>query len=315
MRIRQPNSTVNSTVNRGIDMTTSKMHEDELSLDDALVERLVAGQFPEWAHLPVRHASSSGTDNAMFRLGDSMVVRLPRIGWAADSVAHEQKWLPVIGPFVPVATPTPLALGRPAHGYPWNWSVYTWLDGVNPTAGDLTEDLVRDIAACLNAIHAIDVPGGPVTPRGFTFDGRDAETRRSIHRMKGMADTDAVLAMWEAAFDLPPCQAPGTWIHSDTAPGNLLIDDGRLSGLIDFSGIGRGDPAVDLGLAWNLLTGELREVFRRALDVDEATWLRSRAWALSQACLQLPYYHETNKPLAAQARYVIAEVLADDGRA
>ncbi len=110
------------------------MHEHELSIDQALVERLVAAQFPQWANLPVRHASSAGTDNAMFRLGDTMVVRLPRIDWAAGSVDHEQAWLPVIGPLLPVETPTVLGMGEPAHGYPWRWSVYTWLDGANPTA-------------------------------------------------------------------------------------------------------------------------------------------------------------------------------------
>lgn len=288
------------------------MHRDELSIDEALVRRLIRAQFAEWADLPIAHASSSGTDNAMFRLGASMVVRLPRIEWAAGSAQHEQQWLPVIGPLVPVETPTPLALGQPAHGYPWRWSVYTWLDGENPTTADLTPQLVRDVAGCLNAIHAIDVPGGPVNTRGFTFAGRDEATRTSIRAMAGMVDTDAVTALWDAAFALPPCEPPGTWVHGDIAPGNLLVREGRLSGLIDFSGVSRGDPAVDLGLAWNLLPASLRTVFRTALDVDEATWLRSRAWALSQACLQLPYYHETNKPLAAQARYVIAQVLADE---
>jgi len=259
----------------------------------------------------VRHASSAGTDNAMFRLGDTMVVRLPRIDWAAGSVEHEQTWLPVIGPLLPVATPAPLGMGEPMHGYPWRWSVYTWLDGANPTAEDLTESLVRDIADCLNAIHALDVPGGPVNRRGFSFEARDEVTRKSISEMAGMVDTAAVTAVWDAAFTLPPCEPPGTWIHSDTAPGNLLVRDGRLVGLIDFAGVSRGDPAVDLGLAWNLLPARLRPAFRDQLDIDEATWLRSRAWSLSQACLQLPYYHETNKPLATQARYVISEVLAD----
>jgi len=134
------------------------MHADELSIDEPLVERLVAAQFPRWAGLAVRHASSAGTDNAMFRLGDTMVVRLPRIGRAAVSVEHEQAWLPVIGPLVPVATPVPLAMGEPAFGFPWRWSVYTWLDGANPTTDDLTVQLVHDIADCLNAIHALDVP-------------------------------------------------------------------------------------------------------------------------------------------------------------
>jgi aminoglycoside phosphotransferase (APT) family kinase protein len=297
-------------------VTAPKMHEHELSIDERLVERLVAGQFPQWKDLPVRHASSAGTDNAMFRLGDSMVVRLPRIDGAADSVEHEQTWLPVIGPLLPVATPEPLGLGEPAHGYPWRWSVYTWLDGVNPTTEAVTEPLARDIAACLGAIHALDVPGGPVSPRGFGLAARDEVTRRSIAQMAGMADidVDAITAVWDEALALPSCEPPGTWIHSDTAPGNLLVRGERLVGLIDFAGISRSDPAIDLGTAWNLLPARLRPAFREALDVDDATWLRSRAWSLSQACLQLPYYHRTNQPLAAQARSVLREVLADARR-
>ncbi len=295
-------------------MTTQRMmHDGEVVLDAAAVHRLVADQFPQWADLPVVHASSSGTDNAMFRLGDDMVVRLPRIAWAADSVEHEQRWLPVIGPRLPVATPTPLALGEPAHGYPWSWSVYTWLPGRNPTEADVDERLVRDVAACLDAMHAVDVEGGPVNKRGFTFHGRDEVTRSSIAAMAGLGvDSAAVTAVWDAAFDLPACEPPGTWIHADCAQGNWLVDDdGRLTGLIDFSGVSRRDPAVDLGIAWTLLPTPMRAVFREALAIDDATWVRGRAWALSQACLQLPYYVETNRPLAAQARHVIAEALAD----
>jgi aminoglycoside phosphotransferase (APT) family kinase protein len=152
-----------------------------------------------------------------------MVVRLPRIDWAAGSVEHEQAWLPVIGPLLPVATPTPLGLGEPMHGYPWRWSVYTWLDGANPTAEDLTESLVRSIADCLNAIHTLDVPGGPVNRRGFSFEARDEVTRKSISEMASMVDTAAVTRVWDAAFTLrranlrgpgstatPPRQPAGT---------------------------------------------------------------------------------------------------------
>lgn len=297
-------------------MTGGRMHADEVVVDAGVVARLVAAQLPQWAHLPVVHASSAGTDNAMFRLGDDLVVRLPRIARAVQSVEREQRWLPLIGPALPVETPVPLAQGVPGEGYPFPWSVYTWLRGAPPTASDLTERFVLDLAECLAALRALDVPDGPVNHRGLTFDARDEVTRESIAAMRGMPDepgidTDAVTAVWDAAFDLPTCAPPGTWVHDDVAPGNLLVRDGRLTGLIDFGGVSRGDPAVDLQVAWNLLPRPLRPVLREALDVDDATWLRSRAWSLSQACLQLPYYARTNKPLAANARYVIGEVLAD----
>jgi aminoglycoside phosphotransferase (APT) family kinase protein len=292
----------------------TKMHEHEIDLDEHLVRGLVADQFPQWADLPVTHASSAGTDNAMFRLGDTMAVRLPRIEWAVDNVEREQQWLPVIGPQLPVQTPRPLGLGRPGRGYPWPWSVMTWIDGSNPEPADVTEPFLLDLAHCLDVLHGLDEPGGPVNTRGFTFAGRDSATRASIAAMRDLdeeIDVDRVAAVWDAAFDLPACTPPGTWIHADTAQGNLLVREGRLVGLIDFAGVGRGDPAVDLGVAWTLVPRELRPTLRQALHLDDATWLRGRAWALSQACLQLPYYRETNKPLAAQARYVLTEVLHD----
>lgn len=293
-------------------MTSQRMHDDEVVVDADTVRALVSRQFPQWAGLPVAHASSSGTDNAMFRLGDELVVRLPRIPWAADSVEHEQRWLPVIGPRLPLATPVPMAMGEPDLGYPWHWSVYTWLPGDNPRTAEVDERLVLDIAHCLNVLHAIDEPGGPENHRGLTFDKRDAVTRTSIAEMAGLvADIEAVTAVWDEAFTLPTEPPPGRWIHADIAPGNLLVRDGRLAGLIDFAGVSRGDPAVDVSVAWNLVSRSLRRTFREALDIDDATWLRSRAWSLSQACLQLPYYKDTNKPLAAQARHVIGEVLAD----
>ena len=289
-----------------------RMHDDEVVVDDDTVRALVARQFPQWAALPVAHASSSGTDNAMFRLGDELAVRLPRIPSAADSVQHEQRWLPVIGPMLPVATPVPMGMGEPDLGYPWPWSVYSWLPGDNPRTDEVDERLAVEIADCLNVLHAVDVHGGPQNRRGLTFHNRDGVTRASIAQLAGLVDDiDAVTAVWDEAFTLPTEPPPGRWIHADIAPGNLLVRDGRLAGLIDFAGISRGDPAVDISVAWNLVPRALRRVFRHALAIDEATWLRSRAWSLSQACLQLPYYKDTNKPLADQARYVIGEVLDD----
>jgi aminoglycoside phosphotransferase (APT) family kinase protein len=290
------------------------MHDDEVIVDADVVHALVSRQFPQWASLPVTHASSAGTDNAMFRLGDRLVVRLPRIPWSAGNVEHEQRWLPVIGPLLPIATPEPVGLGEPDLGYPWGWSIYTWLDGDNPRSEDVVGQLVLDIAHCLDVLHAIDEPGGPQNHRGLTFDNRDAATRTSIGQLTDLlapAELAAVTAVWDEAFALATTPEPGTWIHADVAPGNLLVRDGRLVGLIDFAGVSRGDPAIDVCVAWNLVPRHLRGVFREALAIDDATWLRSRAWSLSQACLQLPYYHQTNKPLAAQARHVIGEVLDD----
>ncbi len=294
-------------------MPAEKMHADEVDTDVSLVRRLVAAQFPDWADLPIAPVDSAGTDNAIYRLGDDMAVRLPRIHWATGQVDKEQRWLPRLAPLLPVAIPVPLGRGEPAEGYPWSWSVYGWLKGENPTVGRLADSqlLATDLAAFVAALQRLDLTDGPQAGRGVPLARRDADTRTAIEALAGMVDTDAVTAVWEAALRTPDWTGAPVWLHSDLAPGNLLMVDGRLSGVIDFAGVGVGDPAGDLPVAWNLLPAEARNVFRAALGVDDATWERGRGWALSIALIQLPYYRDTNPVLAAGARHTIAEVLAD----
>ena len=290
-----------------------KMHADELHTDESLVRRLLAEQFPRWAALPIERVPSSGTDNELYRLGDDMVVRLPRIDWAVEGVEDAHEWMPRLVPLLPVAVPIPLAKGNPGEGYPWPWSVYPWLEGENPTVDGLAdpEALAKDLTQFVDALRSVDLAGGPPAGRGMPLVERDAPTRTAIAELRGMVDTDAVAHAWEAALRTPAWSGPPVWVHGDLAPGNLLLRDGRLAAVIDFGGVGVGDPACDLMLAWNLLPPEVRGVFRTALGVDDATWDRGRGWALSVALIQLPYYKETNPSLAASARHVIREVLAD----
>jgi aminoglycoside phosphotransferase (APT) family kinase protein len=294
-------------------MPAEKMHADEVDTDVSLVRRLLAAQFPHWADLPIAPVESAGTDNAIYRLDDDMAVRLPRIHWATGQVDKEQLWLPKLAPLLPVAIPVPLGRGEPAEGYPWSWSVYRWLKGENPTVGRIADPhlLATDLAAFIAALQRIDLADGPAAGRGVPLARRDAETRTAIEALRGMVDTDAATAVWDAALRTPEWTGAPVWLHSDLAPGNVLVVDGRLSAVIDFAGVGVGDPAGDLPVAWNLLPAESRNVFRAALRVDDATWERGRGWALSIALIQLPYYHRTNPALAAGARHTIAEVLAD----
>lgn len=144
---------------------TRRMHADELATDAGLVRRLLAGQYPEWAGLPIERVRSDGTDNALYRLGDDMVVRLPRIHWAVDGVASACNWLPRLAPFLPVAIPEPLAIGVPVEGYPWPWSVYGWLEGENPPEGCASESLARELAGFVRTLHRVDLPNGPPAGR------------------------------------------------------------------------------------------------------------------------------------------------------
>jgi aminoglycoside phosphotransferase (APT) family kinase protein len=288
------------------------MHVDEVHTDAALVRRLLAAQFPRWAGLPIEPVASSGTDNAIYRLGDDMAVRLPRIHWATAQVDKEQRWLPRLAPLLPVAIPVPLAKGEPAEGYPWHWSVHRWLDGENPALDGSADPrrLATELAQFVAALHRIDATGGPPAGRGVPLVERDVPTRAALDALHGMLDTAAATAAWELALRAPAWPGPPVWIHGDLAPGNLLMVEGRLSAVIDFGCLGVGDPACDLIVAWNLLPAETRDVFRAALGVDTATWERGRGWALSVALIQLPYYHRTNPALAAGARHTLDAVLA-----
>ncbi|MEV7026193.1 aminoglycoside phosphotransferase family protein [Kitasatospora sp. NPDC093558] len=292
----------------------ARMHPDEPDIDAALVRRLLSAQFPQWIGLPIRPVASTGTDNAMFRLGPDLAVRLPRVGWAADGVGREQYWLPRLAPHVPQPIPAPVALGRPAAGYPWEWSVVRWLDGVNPAVGALAAplQLARDLAAFITGLRSADPAGGPSAARGVPLAARDGATRAALVRLTGAIDTEAATALWDKALRLPDYAGPATWMHGDLSPGNLLLaPTGRLGAVIDFGLMGVGDPTVDVIAAWTVLPAHARATFRAALDADDAMWSRARAWALSIALIAIPYYRHTNPTLTAAARHVVREVLAD----
>ncbi|MFI7707762.1 aminoglycoside phosphotransferase family protein [Nonomuraea sp. NPDC049480] len=291
----------------------TKMHADEVHTDAALVRRLLAAQFPQWADLPIERFPSPGTVNAVYRLGDDFSVRLPLVEGGVEDVTKEQEWLPRLAPLLPVAVPEALGTGVPGEGFPWPWTVCRWLPGANPQAGRLSdaESMAADLAAFVTAFRRVELPGGPRAYRGGPLTAVDRATRRAIGELDGLIDTAAATAAWDAAVRTPEWAGPPVWVHSDLMPGNLLVENGRLTGVIDFATAGVGDPACDLIAAWNLLPEHARGVFRAALDADDDTWARGRGWALSMALIQLPYYQHTNPAIAANARHVIHEVLTD----
>jgi aminoglycoside phosphotransferase (APT) family kinase protein len=294
------------------------MHLNEVKTDMTLVKQLLAAQFPQWAGLPLAPVPSAGTDNVLYRLGDEMVVRLPRIDWAVGQVEKEQRWLPYLASHLPLAIPVPLAKGEPGEGYPWHWSVYRWIDGENATIERLAnpQQTAVTLAHFITTLQQIDPTDGPPpgehnSGRGVPLAERDAATREAIAALNGMIDTAAATAAWETALETPVWSGPPVWLHGDLQSGNLLAVDGLLTAVIDFGCLGVGDPACDLIVAWNLFSGEARQAFRAALAVDEATWVRGRGWALSVGLIALPYYRESNPVLANIARYAIHEVLAE----
>jgi aminoglycoside phosphotransferase (APT) family kinase protein len=289
-----------------------RMHADEVHTDVPLVRRLLGEQFPEWAQLPIRRVASSGTDNALYRLGDDMVVRLPRIHWAVAGLQREIEWLPRLAPLLPVSVPVPLRDGDPGEGYPWAWAVYEWLPGLNPPIGGDGNSvaLARDLAGLVRGFQGIDL-AGPSSRRGLPLASQDEWTRAALSELQGTTDTAAATTAWEEALSTPEWSRPPVWLHGDLFPANLLVEKGRLSAVIDFALVGTGDPACDLIAAWSLFPPAAREVFRAELAVDDATWARGRGWALSLALVALPYYRDTNPGFAAVARHVLREVLTE----
>jgi aminoglycoside phosphotransferase (APT) family kinase protein len=294
-----------------------KMHADEVETDVALVRRLVADQFPEWAGLPLEPVAERGTDNILYRLGDDLVARLPGRERPALALRKECEWLPKLAPLLPLDVPVPLVVGRPMEDYPYEWAVFRWLRGEPVTSERLT-DLHRaaeDLAGFLAALQQIDTSGAPGPGEHNVYRGcplalRDESTRTAIDRLAGEIDAAGVREIWDEALAAPEWDRPPVWIHGDLDSRNLLVRHGRLWAVLDFGCLGVGDPACDAMVAWKLLDDEGRAIFRSALSIDDATWTRARGWAASQAVGALAYYTlETNPVLVLDARRWLRELL------
>jgi aminoglycoside phosphotransferase (APT) family kinase protein len=290
---------------------------DKSAITTALASRLVAGQFPQWADLPVTRVEPDGNDNVTFRLGDEMSVRLPSADRYAPQVDKEHRWLPILAAQLPLSIPEPLAKGAPAYGYPWHWSIYRWLGG-EPATIERIADLGRfatDLAEFLAALYRIGPAGGPPPGKHNFFRGGplsiyDVETREAITALDKEIDTQGPNEVWEAALAATWNGSP-VWVHGDVNATNLLVADGRLSAVIDFGCSGVGDPACDLTIAWTFLFGEGRETFQGRLPMDNATWARSRGWALWKALITLVGALKTNQQEAEKVRRVVDDVVAE----
>jgi aminoglycoside phosphotransferase (APT) family kinase protein len=291
-----------------------------VDIDAALVARLVGSQFPRWADLPITAAEPNGWDNRTFRLGADLLVRLPSAEAYAAQVRKEHRWLPMIAPQLSLPIPVPLAMGEPGEGYPWNWSVYRWLDGLPASAAsipDLTQFAVA-VAHFLVRLQRIDPTGGPLPGphnffRGGPVETYDRETRDAIGAVRELINAELATEAWETALAATWQGAP-VWVHGDVAAGNLLVRDGRLAAVIDFGSSGVGDPACDVTIAWTFLSGESREAFRTALPLDTATWARGRGWALWKALITFAGNLDTDPAAAMAARRVINDVLEEHQR-
>lgn len=296
-------------------MAAARMHDRQVETTTGLVRRLLATQLPHLCDLPIEPVQEAGTDHALYRLGEDLVVRLPIIDWAVEQAETDQRWLPVLAPHLPLQVPVPVAVGQPGEGYPWPWSVVAWIDGETPDGANLDPaSAAVDLARFVRALHGIDAAGGPVksgTMRGVPLANLDAQIRLLIEELRDDIDTVAVTRVWDESVAAPRCNGPWVWIHGDLQPGNLIVRDRRLAAVIDFGGLGIGDPAPDLAPAWNLFDHPTRTTFRDIIGYDDATWARGKGWVLAPALQGLRYYRETRPDLSTAARHRIDAVLAD----
>jgi aminoglycoside phosphotransferase (APT) family kinase protein len=289
----------------------------EVVIDAPLVQALLVEQHPDLAGLPLADVGE-GWDNRVFRLGDDLAVRLPRRALSASLIEHEQRWLPLLAPRLPLPTPVPVRLGRPGCGFLWAWSIVPWLAGESAWSVSTTDAASLAVAlggfvACLH--HPADAEAPRNRWRGVPLADRHDVVVARARQLDGHVDTARVLAAWEAIVHTPPWHGPPLWIHGDLHPGNLLVREGRLSAVVDFGDVTAGDPATDLSVAWMLLPPSARPIFRASAraphaPIDDATWTRARGWALA---LGLAYVADSRDDdrLATMGRATIEAAIDD----
>ncbi len=292
--------------------TRVKMHPGEIYIDATLVRLLLAEQFPHLAQYSLTAVRSTGTVNAIYRLGDELCVRLPRLEAWVESIDNEWNWLPKLAPHISLHIPQPIARGKPAGGYPCSWALYRWIEGL-PYQDDLIRgehQAAQALAGFILELRSADSQGAPRAGRRPLAE-LDAATRSAIQSSRGIIDSDAASAAWARCLEASLWDGKPVWIHADLLKSNLLVQDGRLCAVIDFGEAGAGDPAADVVPAWSVFSKAGREIFRQALGVDDATWSRGRAYALHQALLIIPYYPKTNPEFVAMAKRTVEEILTE----
>lgn len=303
------------------DAAVVDMHAEQLTVSPQTVREVVDEQFPAWRKLPVTRVASQGTANAIFRIGDQLAARFPlepadveatraRLKSEADAAAE-------LHGRTRFETPEVVALGEPGADYPLPWSVQTWLTGVPATGEELADSaaFAHDLAELIRGVRGIDTRG-----RTFRGSGRGGDLRSHdewlevcFHHSDGLLDVSRLRRLWSVMRELPPA-ATDVMTHGDLIPGNVLVSDGRLTGVIDVGGLGAADPALDLVAAWHFLEPGPRRVLRDDLGCTAVEWERGRAWAFQQAMGLVWYYAESNPAMSRLGRRTLDRIVADTVR-
>lgn len=291
-------------------MSIGRKPAAEIVIDESLVRALLREQHADLAELPLVEVGE-GWDNKLFRLGETLAIRVPRRAIAAPLVDQEQRWLPHVSPRLPVPIPAPVRIGRPGSGFPWSWSVVPWFTGQSAArAGQVDfESLAFELGNFLRALHHPAPRDAPRNPWRESLHARATITLQQLERVESLVDRRAVVALWDRALSTPAWEGPPLWLHGDLHPGNLLLDEGRLSAVIDFGDMTSGDPAIDLSVGWGLFPCSVRSVFRGTArnewnPVDDPTWMRARGWALALGLAYLANSKDDAAFSAVGLRYV-----------
>ncbi len=284
--------------------------------DVALVRALLQEQHPDLAGLPIT-GMRQGWDNTLFRLGTELCVRLPHRQLAAELIEHEIRWLPELSPRLPLPVPAPLRVGGPAFGYPWRWTICSWIDGASAlaVAPDGDDAAAEELGRFLRALHQPAPAPAPSNPfRGVPLARRDAGVRSQAPAAAGFVDSARLVDRWEQLVAEPRYPGPPLWVHGDVHPGNLIVRDGRLAGVVDFGDLCAGDPAVDFAVGWMMFDLRGRTILRRYCDADPSAWQRAQGWAIAIG-LALVSQSPSESEFAELGRRTLLAAVADPSEA
>lgn len=295
------------------------VHDDEVAIAATTVRALVDEQFPRLAGLPLRRSPDTGTVHVIFRIGEHHAARFPRLSddpkTTPEGMQAAHGRVAAFAAWSTVASPEPVAVGRPGHGHPYAWSMQTWVPGrvATPTSDAGSSELAEDLAALVASLRRAPTRGATHTggARGGWLRDHDGWVETCLSRSEGLVDVEHARDLWNR---LRTSRRGGDDVmsHTDLMAGNLLVERGRLVGVLDTDGFGPADPALDVIAGWHVLDDGPRQVFRDTLGVDDDEWDRARAWAHVQALGAVWYYRETNATMHAMGTTTIQRLLRTD---